>query len=310
MVVFNSELHLLTLIFCLLEFGMSCYQLICCLSYPNDKRRFWYLMLLVLLIIYNIVGGLFPDPSIKLSLQNQNIIAYGCGFLMASYFPFYFYKAFNLRSLRFHAYYGVVLFLLVPYLVFFMVVYPLTGELGYATSYGLIIPAAYSIVILYDLLKAIRQKINQRKGSLHAYKLLDMILVYLAVSPWVFMTAFAYFNIDQWIEVLVTNSGFVVITILFIARTIRTTRVEVSMNLAKRNGSEELFGHYCEKFSLSRREKEIALLLCKGMSYRDIAESLFISERTVDNHVQHIFLKTSVNKKMELQKRLGFMHLG
>lgn len=310
MVVFNSELHLLTLIFCLLEFGMSCYQLICCLSYPNDKRRFWYLILLVLLIIYNIAGGLLPDPDIKLSLQTQNIIAYGCGFLMASYFPFYFYKAFSLHRLQFHAYYGVVLFLIVPYVVFFMIVYPLTGELGYATSYGLIIPAIYSLAVLHDLLKAIRSKINQKKGSLHPYKLLDMILAYTAMSPWVFMTAFAYFNIAQWIEVLVTNIGFVVITILFIARSIRSTRIEVLRNLALRNGSEVIFEHHCERFSLSRREKEIALLLCKGMSYRDIAEKLFISERTVDNHVQHIFSKTSVNKKMELQQRLGFVNLG
>ena len=149
MVVFNSQIHVLTMVFCILEFGMCCYQLVYCLSHPRDKRRFWYLILLLLLLIYNITGGLFPDPNINLSVKLQNIIAYGSGFLMASYFPFYFYKAFKLDSLKFHALYGVLLFLLLPYIVFFVILYPKNGGLNYATSYGLLIPAIYSVVVFF-----------------------------------------------------------------------------------------------------------------------------------------------------------------
>ena len=123
------------------------------------------------------------------------------------------------------------------------------------------------------------------------------------------MTAFAYFNTQQWIEVLVTNIGFVIITILFIAESIKETRLEDAKKVAKQHGKEKLFEHCCGTFNLSRREKEIALLLCKGMTYKEIAEALFISERTVDNHVQHIFIKAEVNKKMDLQQKLGFVHL-
>ena len=309
MVVFNSELHVLTFVFCILEFGMCFYQLIYWLSYPKDKRRFWYLILLVLLLNYNITGGLFPDPRLNLSIEVQNIIAYGSGFLMASYFPFYFYKAFGLQTIRFHALYGVLLFLLLPYIIYFVILYPIKGNLSYATSYGLLVPAFYSIVVLYDLLHAIRIKIKKRRTTSHPYSWLEMMGVYAAVSPWLFMSAFAYFNISQWIEVFVTNVGFVIITLIFIAKSIKESRIQDARRQTLEHERFELFGQYCEDFNLSKRETEIALLLCKGLTYKEIADTLYISERTVNNHVQHIFLKTDVNKKMQLLQKLGFVYL-
>jgi DNA-binding CsgD family transcriptional regulator len=42
---------------------------------------------------------------------------------------------------------------------------------------------------------------------------------------------------------------------------------------------------------LSRREHEVAGLVAEGLTNRQIAERLFISERTAQNHVQHILTK-------------------
>ena len=42
---------------------------------------------------------------------------------------------------------------------------------------------------------------------------------------------------------------------------------------------------------LTRREREIAALVAEGLSNRQIAERLFVSERTAQNHVQHILTK-------------------
>jgi hypothetical protein len=60
---------------------------------------------------------------------------------MASFFPFYFYKAFDLKSLRWHALYGVPLFLMLPYVIFFVVVYAINGELNVDIKYGMIAPS-------------------------------------------------------------------------------------------------------------------------------------------------------------------------
>lgn len=51
---------------------------------------------------------------------------------------------------------------------------------------------------------------------------------------------------------------------------------------------------------LTRREVEIAALVAQGLTNKAIGRQLFISERTVDNHVQHIYNKISVDSRPEL----------
>jgi DNA-binding NarL/FixJ family response regulator len=51
--------------------------------------------------------------------------------------------------------------------------------------------------------------------------------------------------------------------------------------------------------TLSNREKEILELLSKGMLYKEIANSLYISPETVRKHVYHIYEKLHVNNRVE-----------
>lgn len=51
---------------------------------------------------------------------------------------------------------------------------------------------------------------------------------------------------------------------------------------------------------MSRREKEIAELLARGMSEKEIAEKLFISPATVNNHTRNIREKFGLNKNSEI----------
>jgi DNA-binding CsgD family transcriptional regulator len=55
---------------------------------------------------------------------------------------------------------------------------------------------------------------------------------------------------------------------------------------------------------LSKREAEIAGLLCKRLHMHEIAMLLRISKRTVETHVQHIYSKLHVNNRIELLHRL------
>jgi len=45
--------------------------------------------------------------------------------------------------------------------------------------------------------------------------------------------------------------------------------------------------------NLSKREKEILLKICEGMSNQEIADTLFISKRTVDKHRANLLSKTN-----------------
>lgn len=302
MLVFSSQMHVVTFIFTILEIVLFFYQLIYYLSRPQDKSRFWYLILLALLIVYNITGGLFPDPNIPIAIVTQNIIAYGSGFLMASYFPYYFYRGFDLVCLRFHAIYGVPLFLILPYLIFFVVVYSFNRNLDVAIQYGIIIPFFYSIVVLWAIAKAIRIKYSERSSN---HDTMEMIAVYFAVLPWASMTILAYLHASQLTEVLFTNGGFLIITILFISKSISRAKMEYQLLIDKTNyDSQPVFSENCAKYQLTKREIEIVELIRQGVKYKAIGEQLFISERTVTTHVQNIFEKTGVSSKVELIRKL------
>jgi len=51
---------------------------------------------------------------------------------------------------------------------------------------------------------------------------------------------------------------------------------------------------------LSRRESEIAGLLCRRLSAPEIATLLLVSPRTVERHVEHIYQKLNVRNRREL----------
>jgi predicted ATPase/DNA-binding CsgD family transcriptional regulator len=51
---------------------------------------------------------------------------------------------------------------------------------------------------------------------------------------------------------------------------------------------------------LSRRELEVVKLVAAGMTNRQIAERLFIAERTVDNHLEHVREKLAVKTRAQI----------
>ena len=57
--------------------------------------------------------------------------------------------------------------------------------------------------------------------------------------------------------------------------------------------------------SLSAREREVARLASQAFPAREVAERLFISERTVESHLANVYAKLGVASKMELIRRAG-----
>ena len=54
-----------------------------------------------------------------------------------------------------------------------------------------------------------------------------------------------------------------------------------------------------EDLGITRRELDILELMAQGMSNREIAEDLYISENTVKNHVRNILEKLHLHSRME-----------
>jgi non-specific serine/threonine protein kinase len=51
---------------------------------------------------------------------------------------------------------------------------------------------------------------------------------------------------------------------------------------------------------LAAREREVAVLVAQGLSNRDIAARLVISERTAETHVQHILNKLGFGSRAQI----------
>lgn len=60
------------------------------------------------------------------------------------------------------------------------------------------------------------------------------------------------------------------------------------------------FENFFKKHKISDREKEILKLLVQGKSNKDIEDILFISLKTVKNHIYNIYKKASVKSRIQL----------
>ena len=59
-----------------------------------------------------------------------------------------------------------------------------------------------------------------------------------------------------------------------------------------------------EAYGLSERESEVAWLLYKGYTNRQISEELFIAESTVKKHASHIYEKMQVSGRKEFKEKV------
>jgi DNA-binding CsgD family transcriptional regulator len=63
---------------------------------------------------------------------------------------------------------------------------------------------------------------------------------------------------------------------------------------------DRLTEHFVSTFQLTAREQEIILLLIEGTGGKEIGERLFISPKTVENHVYNIYQKLGVKNRVQL----------
>ena len=320
----GTEMHMITFGFVCIETVILFYLLLHQLARPDDKTSLLNIILIGLLILYNVTGGLLPDPALPGSFFGQASIAYATGFITPCYFPYYVYRVFGLEKMRFHAYRGVCYFLMLPYLVF-IIVFGIAGDLATAKNL-LILPVAYALWVIYSLLKSVRYKYGNKFSGRESTE--EIAVLFLSITPWVGVPVIDFFNLGQAVEASITNIGFLFLLGLHLKRNVLQIKIEhqrlidsesrlqnwnelLQQEVDKRTkeletmSGEVRFIESCERYHLTTREKEIAKLIRRGYTHKGIGETLFISERTVAKHTQNIFEKTSVSNRMELCHKLG-----
>ena len=218
----GTQMHIITFIFVCIELVIFFYLIIYRLARPDDKIASLNIVLIFLLITYNVTGGLLPDPNLPGSVFIQFAIAYATGFITPCYFPYYVYKAFGLEKMKFHAYRGVFLFLMLPYFLF-VIVYSATNNLEIAKNL-LILPVLYAIWVIVSLYKAIRYKYKNDFSSSESKE--EVAVLFLSLTPWVGLPVIDFFDLGQAIEASITNTGFLLLLYLQVKRHIRQMRIE------------------------------------------------------------------------------------
>jgi DNA-binding CsgD family transcriptional regulator len=56
---------------------------------------------------------------------------------------------------------------------------------------------------------------------------------------------------------------------------------------------------------LTERERDVAELVARGRTNREVAEALFLSEKTVENHLSRVYAKLGLRSRAELVAALG-----
>ena len=74
-----------------------------------------------------------------------------------------------------------------------------------------------------------------------------------------------------------------------------TVAAKLASNLLKQSSQQYHIGNQVQ---FTEREKEIALLLKEGLSNREIAEKIYISEGTVRNYISSIYSKLEVQNRI------------
>lgn len=218
----GTQMHIITFLFVCIEAVILCYLLIYRMARPDDKTAYLNIILIFLLVVYNVTGGLLPDENLPGSYFFQMAIAYATGFITPCYFPYYVYKAFDLEKMKFHAYKGVYLFLVAPYLLF-VIVFGITGKLDLAKDL-LILPVAYAIWVIFSLAKAIRYKYKGNFKSSDSKE--EITVLFLSLTPWVCLPIIDFLNMGQGVEASITNIGFLLLFALQIKRHIAGLRKE------------------------------------------------------------------------------------
>ena len=295
----GTQIHIVVFIILLFELVIFFFQVVYFLSRPSDKNRLWFLILLSLLIFYNAASGFLPDANIPVSITLQNICAYSGGLFMSMYFPFYFYKAFDLPKLKFYAFGGSLVFLFLPFVVLFLIPYYLTGDLDLCRRVVVVVPFFYALSFLYSLTRAIKVKNQESNDRIYKQEIFGM---FIGLLFWVSLPIIVFFNGSQLLENSFANAGLLVMTVLFIRKAISNAKQEYSVLLTSEKQLQEL--NQSLKLKVKARTKELELANeQKTNTFINLAHETKTPLTLINNYLCDYIEKYGENKEINIVKR-------
>ena len=273
------------------------FTLFCFPNFNNNKmiQQFLFLALSTLVLCYNTLHVFLSNRPIEFQ---KTIITYSF-ILLSIYLPLYFLKVFHFNTIKFFAYWGGILFLLLPYLlfnIFPIYVLPLT----LSSSLVIAVPIVYGCSMIYFYMSSLYKEYS---NLTILYSKIEIATVFISLVTWSLLPIIMHLGISNLLENIIVNSCFILSVYLLLKKNAVVSKKKFA-DLQILLDSTEKENTLQEDFNFTTREKEIISYLAKGLTYKEIGEVLFISDRTVGKHVSNIYAKTGVNQKYELLEKL------
>lgn len=163
--------------------------------------------------------------------------------------------------------------------------------------YKILLRASIIFVIIYEIyigLKNYKHVVN--KDLKNTIKL--FILITIVFLP--FMTIESY---KPYIQLISNVELLKIISFPCYFLSINVLNIFFVLNYFNKPSYTEhnkLTDHFKAKYDITEKQSEIIELILSGKTYKQIAEELFISPKTVDNHIQNIYKKLNVKSKIQL----------
>jgi DNA-binding CsgD family transcriptional regulator len=269
-------------------------------SKRNSLHRFLYLGLIFL--AYNLTGGFLPDHSIPGPIILQYIVSYGVAILLCVYIIYYLYKEYDIIVLKFNLSVkklavtingGFILLFLIPY--FF------TNSLNSSRLLFGVTFSVVGIIFLTLFYRRISNPVNPSNFILWRNKLSIISVSALALLP--ICTVIGDY---QWLTFSIMNTAFYAITAIEVDRYLfflKNKNKLYELFLFNKQTGKGINETEIINKNLTRREIEIAISILGKLSYKRIAEELYIAQSTVSKHASNIFKKTGTKNRKTFIKR-------
>ena len=163
--------------------------------------------------------------------------------------------------------------------------------LGYTCKFSIILVIVYELLIIVINFKHLGNK--DLKKAVNIFTIITLIFIPIII----FEALRTYIPLLKDVIILKTLSlptYFLVINIYSLVFANKYFNSPVFVE------DDKLTEFFKNKYSVTGKEVEVIELLLAGLTYKQIADKLYIASKTVDNHIQNIYKKLEISNKIQL----------
>lgn len=276
---------------------------------PKSKSRQRFLLLVTVFIAYNITSIWLPWTTDELNTFGLVAFAFARGVVLGTFYVYYLIKEIEIpQSKLFNA--RILLYSLVASFVFaFVVVRYFFDRIDLSIMLIKVLPIFISFYFVWMTTNALSKK--WEKHSKH--KTPFRIIIYSSFIGAIFVATMPisiFFNDVKLYNIILVNVGMFLMAYAYLREYIFQKRIQMEaltgigfFDQEEQKTFDNTLGKpKLEDAKLTAREREIVYMMEEGLSYAQIAEDMFIAQKTVSKHASNIFKKTNVTSREEFMK--------